>query len=323
LAGSLRGKADRGVEQAHYTHQRILGRAETGLYGDCGRPPWAMSLEALEAEIAKGDVGTVVMTFWYDGPWRGGSAGRSAPGYRAATASGCMLMGATGGNFRLIRSARRAGRAGLTQRWTGRIRSSSIRTSTGLQPFGCGCVLVPDPAVGRFLQARFAVYVLHIKAVASGRDQPGVSRAGRCGDGFVGHASAFAAEPGASLPRLKRGRAAAVELDPRLRWTGESASSFWLRGAGTRLLCVEDGRGGVEQASRRAQEVLWAAHAAILHLALVQLPEFVGLSRERHRKQAKPLGDVPALGFDEPEHEAWLDRIWERLTAGLRGWRGE
>jgi len=24
---------------------------------------------------------------------------------------------------------------------------------------------------------------------------------------------------------------------------------------------------------------------------------------------------LPALGIDEAEHEAWLDRIWERLTA--------
>jgi len=26
---------------------------------------------------------------------------------------------------------------------------------------------------------------------------------------------------------------------------------------------------------------------------------------------------LPALGIDEPEHEAWLDRIWERLDREL------
>jgi hypothetical protein len=62
----------------------------------------------------------------------------------------------------------------------------------GLQPYGCGCVLFRDPAVGAVLQARLAIYVLHIKGVASRRNQPGVLAGRGSGCGVVGDAAAFA-----------------------------------------------------------------------------------------------------------------------------------
>ena len=49
----------------------------------------------------------------------------------------------------------------------------------GLQPYGCGCVLFKDPAVGRFYQARLALHLLHVQASCTwGRFSLECSRAG-------------------------------------------------------------------------------------------------------------------------------------------------
>src|ERR1035437_8122726 len=62
LAQGKRGNRIVGSEQAHYTHQRIstvLKLEYASIAADCrGR----MNLKALEAELRKGDVGTVVVT---------------------------------------------------------------------------------------------------------------------------------------------------------------------------------------------------------------------------------------------------------------------
>jgi glutamate/tyrosine decarboxylase-like PLP-dependent enzyme len=47
----------------------------------------------------------------------------------------------------------------------------------GLQPYGCGAVLFRDPSVGR-LQARFAIYVLHVRDLHLGEISLECSRAG-------------------------------------------------------------------------------------------------------------------------------------------------
>ena len=59
----------------------------------------------------------------------------------------------------------------------------------GLQPYGCGCVLFRDPAVGALYQTRFALHLLLFERTAPGRDQSGVLPARRFSGGSVGHAA--------------------------------------------------------------------------------------------------------------------------------------
>jgi hypothetical protein len=69
-----------------------------------------------------------------------------------------------------------------------------------------------------------------------------------------------------------------------------------------------------ERASALAQQIFSACAARDLHLALVQLP----LSWfEPASKAADNAGLMTCLRsvLMKPEHEAWMDQIWERLAA--------
>ena len=63
----------------------------------------------------------------------------------------------------------------------------------GLQPYGCGCVLFRDPAVGRFYKHDSPYTYFTSKELASWRDQPGVLARGRGGGSALGDAEAAAA----------------------------------------------------------------------------------------------------------------------------------
>ena len=138
-----------GSEQAHYTHQRISAVLKLDFTPIPSNERGRMRLEALEAELRKGDVGTVVVTLGTTAigavdPLEEILALRERYGFRV------HVDGAYGGYFRLIpdaldEPARRA--------YAALDRADSIVIDPhkhGLQPYGCGCVLFRDPAVGRF-----------------------------------------------------------------------------------------------------------------------------------------------------------------------------
>ena len=64
-----------------------------------------------------------------------------------------------------------------------------------------------------------------------------------------------------------------------------------------------------ERASQMAQSIFSACAAHNLHLALVQLPQFWFGAVESMEATVTCLRSV----LMKPEHEAWLDQIWERL----------
>jgi hypothetical protein len=108
---------------------------------------------------------------------------------------------------------------------------------------------------------------------------------------------------------LKSGRAAALELDRRVREDGRFVA---LAGGGPELDIVvwKVKAASADRASALAQEVFVGCAARDLHLALVQLPQF-------WFEPAAGAGLVTCLRsvLMKPEHEAWLGRIWERLSA--------
>ncbi|MGA9585564.1 MAG: aminotransferase class V-fold PLP-dependent enzyme, partial [Terracidiphilus sp.] len=143
------GKRIVGSEQAHYTHHRISGvlKLEYGSVASDGRG--RMRLDALEEELRRDDVGTVVVTLGTTGigavdPLPQILALRERYGFRV------HVDAAYGGYFKLIEDvleepARRAYAA------IGEADSIVIDPHKhGLQPYGCGCVLFRDPGVGRF-----------------------------------------------------------------------------------------------------------------------------------------------------------------------------
>ena len=150
VAGQLApGRRIVGSEQAHYTHRRISAVLKLEYAEIAADNHGRMSMEALEAELCKGEVGTVVVTLGTTAigavdPLDEVLALKKRYGFRV------HVDGAYGGYFRLIpealdEPARRA-YAVINQ-------ADSIVIDPhkhGLQPYGCGCVLFRDPMVGRF-----------------------------------------------------------------------------------------------------------------------------------------------------------------------------
>jgi Glutamate decarboxylase and related PLP-dependent proteins len=302
-----------GSEQAHYTHQRIsavLKLKYTPVSSDrCGR----MDLHALEAELRKGDVGTVVATLGTTAigavdPLDQIVALHDRYGFRL------HVDAAYGGYFKLISDvldepARRAYSA------IGHADSIVIDPHKhGLQPYGCGCVLFRDPGVGCFYKhdspyTYFTSHELHLGEISLE-----CSRAGAAAVALWATHQLLPPVPEGEFARgLAQGHAAALELNRRI---GADARFEPLAAIKPELDIVvwKLKAPTQEQASRLAHQVFDACAARDLHLALVQLP----LSWfDASQSSANENTYVTCLrsALMKPEHEAWLDEIWQRLTA--------
>ena len=134
---------------AHYTHARVCAvlraRHETVPEDARGR----LDLEAVEQRLRRGGVGTVVVT--------PGTTALGAVDAVGAVAGLCAAHGARlhvdaayGGFFRLLADGAAPGVA--VEPFAAIARADSVVVDPhkhGLQPYGCGCVLFADPAVGR------------------------------------------------------------------------------------------------------------------------------------------------------------------------------
>jgi tyrosine decarboxylase/aspartate 1-decarboxylase len=316
IAGQLApGKRIVGSEQAHYTHRRISAVLKLEYANIPADHHGRMSMKALEAELRKGDVGTVVVTL---GTTATGAVDpldkilelRERYGFRV------HVDGAYGGYFRLIpealdEPARRAFAAiGL---------ADSIVIDPhkhGLQPYGCGCVLFRDPSVGRFYKHDSPYTYFTSKQLHLGEISLECSRAGASAVALWATQQLLPLTPGGEFARgLARGRKAALELDRRVRGdrrfqplaTGgpELDIVVWKLNAET-----------PERASQLAQEIFVACATRNLHLALVELPLawFRPTDWDAREVESRSVTCLRSV-LMKPEHEAWLDRIWERLAA--------
>ena len=313
IAGQLApGKRIVGSAQAHYTHRRISAVLKLDYAEIASDSLGRMSLESLENELRKGDVGTVVVTL-----------GTTAIGavdpldeilkLKARYGFRVHVDAAYGGYFRLIAGhldepARRAYLA------TAEADSLVIDPHKhGLQPYGCGCVVFRDPAVGRFYKHDSPYTYFTSSQLHLGEISLECSRAGAAAVALWATQRLLPLTAGGEFARgLKSGRAAALELVRRLRadrrfglLTSEAPEldiAVWMLNAES-----------AERASDMAQEIFVACATRGLHLALVQLPLF--WFQPSAGTQAGAVTCLRSV-LMKPEHERWLDRIWERFSAG-------
>jgi len=128
---------------------------------------------------------------------------------------------------------------------------------------------------------------------------------------------------------LARGRSAALDLDRRLRQ--DKSGRFQPLAAGAPELDIVVWKLEAEtpeRASDLAQRLFSVCAARDLHLALAQLPMAWFVPADESEPQshaAESAGLVTCLRsvLMKPEHETWMDQIWERLTASCAEVMGE
>jgi glutamate/tyrosine decarboxylase-like PLP-dependent enzyme len=312
-----------GSEQAHYTHQRISGVLKLDYMSIPVDSRSRMDLAALEAELRKGDVGTVVVTMGSTAmaavdPLDEILALREKYGFRV------HVDAAYGGYFRLIPEALEEP---VRRAYAVMDQADSIVVDPhkhGMQPFGCGCVLFRDPAVGRFYKHDSPYTYFTSNKLHLGEISLECSRAGAAAVALWATQKLLPLVPGGEFAcGLAKGRAAALELDRRLR-RDRRFQPLAAGGPDLDIVVWKVNAETPEQASQRAQDIFVASATRDLHLALVQLPHSLFGPVGSAVNGVAP-GQVTCLRsvLMKPEHEAWLDSIWERLTAACTDVMGE
>jgi glutamate/tyrosine decarboxylase-like PLP-dependent enzyme len=310
IAGELKpGATVLASSQAHYTHSRISAVLKLPFESVPADARGRMDLPALEARLEQGNVGTVVATL---GTTATGSvdplpeilALRDRYGFRLH--ADC----AYGGYYVLADNLEPPARAAFD-----RLRDvDSIVIDPhkhGLQPYGCGCVLFKDPAIGSHYRhdspyTYFSSKELHLGEISLECSRPG--------------AAAVALWATQRLLSLVRGgefagmlhdcRAAALALHQALAADARFVPAFppeldivvWAVRART-----------VAESSTRAREVFAKAERAGLYLALAELPAaFFG-------DPWSAGGTVTALRtvLMKPEHRHALPELRELLELSV------
>jgi tyrosine decarboxylase/aspartate 1-decarboxylase len=319
IAGQLApGKRILAQEQAHYTHKRISSVLKLPFFSVPSDKLGRMDLNALEDELRRGDVGTVIATM---GTTAIGSvdplpeilALRERYGFRV------HLDAAYGGYFRLIAHHldEPAKQAFLSMQEADSIVVDPHKH--GLQPYGCGCVLFRDPAVGRFYKHDSPYTYFTSNELHLGEISLECSRAGASAVALWATQRLLPLVTDGEFARgLAASRQAALTLDRYLR-----RDPSFIPFAGRPELDIvvwQVGSGSLENRSARAQQVFDTCSKLQLHLALVQLPEAMfAPDLGTVPSRTAPVASVTCLRsvLMKPEHAEWLDEIWKRLTQAV------
>jgi glutamate/tyrosine decarboxylase-like PLP-dependent enzyme len=313
VAGQLHpGKTIVASASAHYTHQRIGGVLKLPFDAIPTKPDGAMDCAALAQRAAQGDIGCVVATLGTTGT---GSVDalpeilqlRDRFGFRVHADA------AYGGYFTLADNLTTAARAAfdcVTQ-------ADSIVIDPhkhGLQPYGCGCVLFRDPAVGALYKHDSPYTYFSSKDLHLGEISLECSRPGAAAVALWATQRLLPLNTGGEFAAgLSTSRAAALELARRL-----SQSPDWIVPFEPELdIVVWAPRArSASEASSQSQQIFERAAANNLHLALIQLPAtyFTRANFNADRDHILCLRSV----LMKPEHAAWIDEIIARLRWACR-----
>jgi tyrosine decarboxylase/aspartate 1-decarboxylase len=313
IAGKIApGKSIAASDQAHYTHSRIsavLGLPFTKIPSDnTGR----IDLQALEDLLQTQNIGTVVVTL-----------GTTAIG--AVDPLDQILKLQQRHKFRIHVDAAYGGYFTLAGNLSPQTRAAFDAVSHadsividphkhGLQPYGCGCILFRDPAVGRFYKhdspyTYFTSKDLHLGEISLECSRPGASAVAL----WATQQLLPYVRGGAFAQNLESSRKAALELHRRLTasphfiapsFPPELDIVFWTANAST-----------PEASSALAQKIFDEAARQGLHLALANLPSrFFPPETWTQAQQTKTVTCLRSV-LMKPEHLLWIDRIWQRLEA--------
>jgi tyrosine decarboxylase/aspartate 1-decarboxylase len=311
VAGQLQpGKKIIASAQSHYTHERISGVLQLPFEMAPVDSRGRMDIPALEQMLLRGGIGCVVATLGTTGV---GSVDPLPQILRLRERFGFRVHvdAAYGGYFGITGNLALEARSAFDQI----AEADSIVVDPhkhGLQPYGCGCVLFRDPAVGSLYKHHspytyFSSNELHLGEISLECSRPGAAavalwatqrllpliRNGEFANGLECSRRAALA----LTQKLKHDDRFVVPFDPELDivvWACRASSA--------------------SASSALAQQIFDDAAKQQLHLALIHLP--VSFFRERWPELQSDQEDILCLRsvLMKPEHESWVERIYEILS---------
>jgi tyrosine decarboxylase / aspartate 1-decarboxylase len=308
VAGQLHpGKTILASEQAHYTHSRISGVLQIPFEKVPCDSLGRMDLHALEARAARGDVGTVVATL-----------GTTATG-SVDPLMEILALGEQHG-FRVHADAAYGGYFVLASNLAEHAAQSFARIAEadsividphkhGLQPYGCGCVLFRDPAVGKLYKhdspyTYFSSAELHLGEISLECSRPGAAAAAL----WATQKLLPLQRDGEFAQGLEKGREAALKFWRAIQNGGDFIAPF--EPELDILVFVPRGE-SLSEISEKSRRIFEAAAREQLHLAVAELPVHFwrDLRQENDRRTVTCLRSV----LMKPEHLDWIDTILAKL----------
>jgi glutamate/tyrosine decarboxylase-like PLP-dependent enzyme len=301
-------------EQAHYTHKRMSGVLQLPFEAIPCDARGRISLEALENRLVKGDVGAVVATL--------GTTATGSVDPLEEILDLCKKY-----HVRLHADAAYGGYFALAGNLSGETcaafdclgESDSIVIDPhkhGLQPYGCGCVIFRDPAVGRLYKHESPYTYFTSRELHLGEISLECSRAG---------ASAVALwSTQKLLPLVRNGefakglescREAALDLHERLRADKRFITAFPPE---LDIVVFAPRAASVTEASVLARKVFDAASTRDLHLAVAELPTEFFAADMTGMKGDRPTLTCLRSVLMKPAHREWIGRIWGILGEATR-----
>jgi len=305
------GKTILASEQAHYTHKRISAVLQLPCESVAVDAYGRMDLNALEKRLVRGDVGTVVATM---GTTATGSVDPLPEILRLRQKYGFRVHAdaAYGGYFALAGNLSDAARAAFAR--MAEVDSIVIDPHKhGLQPYGCGCVLFRDPAVGQLYKhdspyTYFSSAELHLGEISLECSRAGAAAAAL----WATQRLLPLVKDGEFARGLERGRAAALELYRRVSQSEKFVAAFAPQ---LDIVVFVPRAATASGASLLSRRIFAAAAERGLHLAIAELPaRFWAATAGEMRLDRETITCLRSV-LMKPEHLDWIRRIWEKLEA--------
>jgi tyrosine decarboxylase/aspartate 1-decarboxylase len=312
VAGQLQpNKKILASEQSHYTHQRISGVLRLDFESVPVDSAGRMDMNALQKRLERGDVGTVVATM-----------GTTATGSVDPLAEILSLRERYG--FRIHADAAYGGYFALAQNLAEHAKSAFAQITQvdsvvidphkhGLQPYGCGCVLFRDPAVGSLYKhdspyTYFSSAELHLGEISLECSRPGAAAAA-----LWATQKLLPLQRGGEFAQgLERGRQAALALYAKVKADDRFVPGFVPE---LDIVVFAPRAASLAEMSTLSRKIFAAAARHDLHLAVAELPvaffKGIGAQIPRDRDTLTALRSV----LMKPEHLDWIDPIWNRVQA--------
>ena len=313
IAGQLApGKTIIASEQAHYTHSRISAVLQLNFETVVCDVRARMDVDALKKRLAKGDVGTVVATL---GTTATGSVDPLAEILELREKHGFRVHcdAAYGGYF---------GLAGNLAAETRRAFNSIPRVDSlvidphkhGLQPYGCGCVVFPDPAVGRFYKHDSPYTYFSSKELHLGEISLECSRPGAAAVALWATQKLLPLVPGGEFAHgLERCREAALEFYRRVGGDNRFVTASFPPELD--IVVFAPLARSLSESCALARKIFDAAARRNLHLAVADLPAGLFADGLSGIKEDRPTVSCLRSVLMKPEHLEWTGRIWDALKA--------